>query len=740
MKKFFKGILIVALIIGTALLSGCFMIALKLSKIDLDLEKLEVNQFQIEVFDQNDKKVDFAVMMQRTSNHDPLPEHVKNAFIAVEDKRFYQHNGIDMKRIFAAIWKNFKERSFSEGASTITQQLIKNTHLTSEKTISRKLKEIALSLKLEKQLSKDEILDRYLNIIYFGENTYGIDAAALTYFGKTPQELTVDEAACLAGLLKAPSRFSPLQNYELCKNRRDIVLYLMKEQGYLTDSDYQTAKRKSIRLSTNEAQNFASSYIKEAFEEARDILKLDEKDFYSSRLRIFTHLKTDAQSWLEEAIFNPILVPNDEDIGVSALSLNNLTHGIEAFVSKESFVSLKTRRQPASTVKPLLVYGPALELGYISPCSPLLDEKVDYSGYIPKNADGKFHGFVSARQALSKSYNIPSVKLLNTIGLNNAIRFGKSLKLNLQEDDASLAWALGGIKNGISSFELAQSYSSIANGGTIAEISMIRQIENVRGDVLYCFQPDEKRVFSESTSYLLTDMLKTTVSDGTAKKMNDLKLDIAAKTGTNGDENGNLDAWCVSFTPLSTLSVWFGSKDSTCKMENSIKGSTLPCLFSKAFYQACKDDERGFSFQMPSGVNRVKIHKESYENDQKILLCPDRADGFFEIFNSNNVPLRFPKSRSKLNSFSTVINDSIAEISFKTDFVDDYFLYILTKEKRELIKKGVSEVGINKILIDKLPKEMPFYFQIEFDKEEKEIGPFFFEEQPDESWLNWFEN
>jgi len=294
MKKIIKGALVVFLIM--ALMLCAFFIYFQIITAPYKLDKNKLISF-VETASFYDDK-DNLVLLDGSSNNytkiTNIPDHVKNAFIAVEDKRFYNHNGIDYKGLFRALINNIKTSSFKQGGSSISQQLIKNTHLSSEKTLKRKLVEIKLTLDLESRFSKDEILEKYLNTIYFGENCFGIEVASRKYFNKSPNELTVSEGALLAGVIKAPTIYSPFNNKEKAIKRRNVVLDLMEQQGYLTKSQLDNAKNESIWFYEHAETNVFTSYLKKAQSQAEKILELSP--YALSQCKIYTYLNQEMQN------------------------------------------------------------------------------------------------------------------------------------------------------------------------------------------------------------------------------------------------------------------------------------------------------------------------------------------------------------------------------------------------------------------------------------------------------------
>lgn len=533
-----------------------------------------------------------------------LPKHTVSAFIASEDRTFYKHNGLNYKRMLKAAYKNVISRSFKEGASTISQQLIKNTHLSGDKTISRKLKEIRLTKKLEKKYSKDEILEMYLNTIYFGHNCYGLQSAAEFYFDKKAEDLTLEESAVLAGLLISPNNYSPFKNPEKSRARRNIVLKAMNDCKFITPSEYlQSCKSPiEVRQSNNSFGN--GDYINAVFDELETI----DLNFYdiSSGCKIYTNLQPDLQKFIENLDY-----PCDNSVFIS-------TSGGKVVAYKSTLGAIK--RQPGSTIKPLAVYAPAIEEKLISPHTKILDEKIDYNGYSPSNSDNKFHGYVPAAECLSKSYNIPAVKILNSLTLDKAEEYLKKMNITLQDGEKNLSLALGGMNRGLTIKQIADCYTQFANSGKYSDSQFITKIENKDGKLLYEAAPFVNRAFSEGTASLMNEMLTETSKSGTAKTLRNLPYAVASKTGTCGNEEGNTDAYSVNYTSKHTIAIWLGDKNNK---RLNITGGNQCCgialkilnkLYSQSFPQKLETDK---------GTKTVGIDAELYYNSNKTEI----ADG-----------------------------------------------------------------------------------------------------------------
>ncbi len=618
-----RAAIVLASIFGVAgaLLLALFFAYLGITAgVRLDPEKLTLDTACVRVYDIGGDPMETAE--RESVSIRSLPAYVPNAFVAVEDKRFYTHNGMDYRRIAKAMLKNAASFSFREGASTISQQLIKNTHLTSDKTIARKLKEMKLTRALERRYSKEEILELYVNSIYFGHNAFGIGSAANFYFGKDAEELTPAESAMLAALVRSPNTYSPFKNPEKCLGRRDFVLSLMLKQGYITTAQYAEARKTPLpALPTESSRNV---YLSRVFEELSAIFPEAGSGELGS-LKVYTAFDKNLQNELESA---------EVSSDYCAVVLDNRTHAVKALHSTCG----TPKRLPASVIKPLLVYAPAIEENLISPATPLSDERTDFGGYMPDDCDGASGKYVSARYALAHSVNIPAVRVLNALGCDRACSYLEKLRLPVEEEDRTLALALGGMKEGFPLPALAEAYAAFANGGCFAPFSTILRVESESGKVIYNYRPQKTRVFSDETCALINDMLKTAAKEGTAKRLACLPFSVCAKTGTAESKNGNTDAYTVAYTAEDAVAVWLGNRDNS---PVDATGGGLPANIALRVLKALYADGAPQEFPACGGVERVAFDRLSYENDHKIVLSDPLApvgENLYELFRKSAMP------------------------------------------------------------------------------------------------------
>ena len=648
MKKFVKNFVLITFFVGLTIffaLGGYILsIFLKNRNIPLNMASIITPQTSICVVDEDGKTINEQnTYSKKYTKLREMPPHLYQAFISIEDKNFYTHKGINLPRILGATVQNIKNKSFSQGASTISQQLIKNTHLSSEKTINRKVKEIILTKKLEKKLSKEEILESYLNVIYFGNNCYGITEASNYYFSKSPKDLNLTESATLAGIIKSPSKYSPTSNPKECKLRRNVVLKEMTKDKKISEEEYENLAKQDIclKISSREKNNL-NTYSENAIDEAISILHLPAKQIALAEFKIHTYQNQNLQKKLENAISSTS--PSSD---FSGIVIDNASHGIKAYTGKGILKTIDVKRQPGSCIKPILVYAPALNEDIISPETQILDEKITIGEYSPENIGGKFHGYISAKEALSKSINIPAIKILSYTGINKAKKYAQNMGFEFDKQDNSYALGLGGMTYGISLKNLANAYSTFANQGNFCQARFVSHITDKDGKIIYKNIPTEKRVLRKDTCYLMTDMLKETAKNGTAKKLNSLGIEIASKTGTVGKKGSdkNLDAWNISYTPELTFGVWMGNLDNS---PISIAGGNQPT-------QACKNFFEGFEnkpFEKPNEVVEKEIDLTELEQNHRVQLASPFAPQRYKktcLFSRFNLP---PTSKNFLSETS----------------------------------------------------------------------------------------
>ena len=553
------------------------------------------------IYDRTGKILLFDLHQDIRRTYVPLSEisrHIKNATIAIEDDEFYNHKGIRPLAIVRAVFANLKTGSYSQGGSTITQQVVKNALLTRKKTISRKVKEWILAVKLDAQKSKDEILEMYLNDAPYGGPIYGVEEAARYYFGVSAKDVSLAQAAYLAALPQRPSYYSPYgPNRDKLEQRKNLVLKKMLENGFITQKEYEQAKNEQVEFTEYGDKNIKAPhfvfYIRNYLEE-----KYGAEALYKSGLRVITTLNYDLQKEAEKIVKEYALLNEKkfkaQNSAMVAIDPNN--GEILAMVGSRDYFDEKidgkfnvttALRQPGSTFKPI-VYSLAFEKGY-TPETILFDLKTQFSlscrpdefkmgdgCYAPENFDGKFRGPMTIRNALAQSINIPAVKTLYLVGIKNALEHAKKMGITSLTKPANFygfSLVLGGGE--VSLLELANAYTAFANGGIVYKPKGILKIEDSSGTVLEDSMPEGKRVISSQTAAAIADILSDNTARAPAYGVNsplffhDRK--VAAKTGTT---NNFKDVWIIGFTPDVVVGAWAGNNDST-PIENKFAGYVL---------------------------------------------------------------------------------------------------------------------------------------------------------------------
>ena len=628
----------------------------------LDLSKLNAAG-ATEVFDVHG---DRAGTLQGRENRrwvpqERVPEVVQEAFIASEDLRFYRHNGVDVYRLFGALWNDLRTMSFSQGGSTITQQLIKLTHLSSAKSLSRKAQEIALALKLEKVMSKQQILEAYLNTVYFGHGAYGIEAAANVYFDKGADALTVAEGALLAGIIKAPSTYAPHLNPDKSMQRRNGILNIMAENGFITPEEAERAKAEPIQLSEEQDDSRQYAWYMDAvLTEATEALHLSGDDVLSGGYRIMTGLdpgmQTAAEALFEDADRFPAAASDGTPVQAGLIALDNLTGEVRAVIGGRRYdVALglnhatQIKRQPGSAFKPISTYAAAIDAYGFVPSSTVEDTPRTFDGgYAPRNAGGNSYGTVTLREALSRSLNIATVDLADLIGTEALRQYAQRFGVKLSDRDVNLSLALGALTVGVSPETLGAAYCALGNGGLRVEPHFIREIRDNTGKVVYRAPERHERAVQDSTAYMLTDMLKTAARSGSARALRESGVPVAGKTGTvsESDGRGTRDIWTVAYTPELATAVWMGfdAPDASHVMPASEGGSGYPARLCAAFYKAVSGALSGRDFKKPKSVRTALVDKVSLEQEHRALLVTEATPAEYaepELFHADDVPLTY---------------------------------------------------------------------------------------------------
>jgi penicillin-binding protein 1A len=498
-----------------------------------------------------------------------IPQSLRDAIIATEDRRFYSHFGIDPIGIARAVYSNYRRGRIVEGGSTITQQLTKVLFLTPDKSLDRKLKEAALALELERRYTKDRILEMYLNQVYFGNGAYGVEAASRTYFGKSVTELTVKDAALLAGLPRAPSTYSPFEHGDAAKRRRELVLRRMVDYGALKEPDAKKLARSDLGLIPPERRRTTGQYFLEFVQQTLEA-KYGADMVFKGGLNVYTTLNPTMQLAAEQALREGLKAlegrsksakPGEHPEG-AIVTIEPQTGYVRAMVGGYDFFrsefnrAVQARRQPGSAFKPF-VYIAALESGF-TPASRVDDAPVSYAigpngqSWKPDNYDRKFRGSTTLQQAIEESVNVVTVKLQEQIGLNRTVRVARRFGIS-SPLDVNLSLALG--TSDLNLLELTSAYAALANQGAWLPPTTIRYVTDAQGKLLEEHLAEPKDAVSPETAYVITHMLRGVVERGTGHAAKALGRPIAAKTGTTNDYS---NAWFVGFTPRVATGVWVG--------------------------------------------------------------------------------------------------------------------------------------------------------------------------------------
>jgi len=587
-----------------------------------------------------------------------LPRHVADAFLAAEDLRFYKHPGFDITRILGAVVSNVRSGGFDQGASTITQQLVKLSHLSSQKTIARKLEEVWLALQMEQVYTKDQILDMYLNYIYFGQGAYGIQAAAEVTFGVSAAELSPAQAAALAAAIKAPSAYSIQSSPENNKERREYILAVMRDEGMLTPEEYTAAMQETLSpIRSTAVQTEYGWFVDAVLDEAELQLDVSAEMLLAGGYRIDTTLDPDMQTILDKQFESSSVFPaNAKDgtiVQASAAAVDTATGAVRAIVGGRQYETRRglnrathLRRQPGSALKPLAVYAPAIEYAGWTAASVILDEPTAFGSYKPRNAGNAYYGNVTLRAALKNSLNIPAVKVIESIGVGTARRYLTAVGIELDDRDWNLSLSLGSMTYGASPVQMAAAYSPFANGGTFYAPYFIERITDRDGVVVYQHQDSGTRVLSAQNAYLMTHLMQTVISSGTGTRLNSAGVQVAGKTGTvNMVGGGNRDAWMNAYTANLSVAVWMGydEPDDTHRLPNSVSGGTNPASLARNFLKAYYTGRSKPTFKKPGGLVSVTLDKKAIEwRGEPMLataLTPD-AYKFSEIFLEGTQPTK----------------------------------------------------------------------------------------------------
>ncbi len=666
--------------------------------IDINLSNIATSVCKI--YDNDGKLISGTDLNNDYVKLEEVSPYLIKAFISIEDKNFYKHNGLNYLRIAKAMFNNIIAGDFVEGASTISQQLIKNKYLTNEKSISRKIKEMYLTLKLEAQEDKDTIIESYINTIYYGNGAYGISNATHRFFNKKPNELSIGECATLAGIVKSPAKFSPVNNYDNSKSRRNLILKEMFKDNVITEEEYFNAKNEELVLNVQELKTFNNLdlYSKKAIQEASEILNICKYEILSNGYNIYTYQDNELQEILDEVVNDDNYYQKNEYGNIAdnlSIIMDNETSGISA-VSGRSIYDLTTfKRQPGSLIKPILVYAPAYEEKLIYPCSHILDEKITIDNYSPHNVSNEYYGNISVRDSIAKSLNIPAVKLCNEISVDKCKKYAEKAGIKFTENDNGLAVALGGLTEGLTLEEITNAYTPLSNAGKYQKYGFIKEIKSPQNLSLYTRDMSKSNYCSQDTAYLMTENLIYASKNGTSKKLKNLDFEVASKTGTVNVKNSNYntDAYSLAYTSKHTTSTWLGnySMDEKFNLNGNNNGGTFATEIIKNILEKIYAESTPNNFEIPDTIISLPIDSLSLKNNNEIMLgynTPPRYQQY-EIFSSDNIPTVQSNYYQEIpDSALTVSNcNNSVNITFKAVDYFDYYLYKTYNNKDILLEK-----------------------------------------------------
>lgn len=638
-KKMIKRIFLILVTIGMiGLLAGVGTFAYYISDAPKLDESLLKDPIASKLYDKDkDLLAEVGLENRDFVNYEEIPKLVEDAFLATEDSRFYDHHGVDLLRLGSAVISNITSGFGSQGGSTITQQVVKRSYLKPEKTVKRKVQEMWLSIQLERKYTKEEILEMYVNKIWFANNANGILTASKTYYDKELADLELHQVAMLVGLPQSPSNYDPYVYPERAKERRDIVLHLMNKHGYITDAEMKAAQDKGIEdgLQPKDTSQIDTTpydaFIDQVIEEVQ---AMGDYNIYTDGLEVYTTIDKDAQDYVFTMLNSDEVIsyPNETlQAGITLLDtqtgeIRAIGGGRNTTVKRGWNYATDTKRSPGSTIKPIVDYGPAVEYLNWSTYQQIVDEPYTYSdGTAIKNAGGSHRGAVTIREALARSLNIPALKTLQKVGLEDAKKFTNDLGINFTNDNTIVESSAIGAGVEISTLELAGAYSAFGNGGKYTTPHSVTKIvlpdkTEIKNKIAV------EAVMKDSTAFIVTDMLKDVLTEsyGTGRLANVPGLPIAGKTGStnftpaevakyNIPSSGVKDSWMSGYTTNYTVSVWAGYSNNSEKEFDYLGASSqkIPKYIFKNLMEYMANDEPTADFEQPDSVVKVGIIKGS---------------------------------------------------------------------------------------------------------------------------------
>ncbi len=617
---FFFKLGFVFCVIATIIITGAIIGVVKgfSEKIPIISESSYRPNLTTQIYDCNGKvlaKLHAEENRTRILSSKEIPDNMKHAVVAIEDERFYQHYGIDIVGIMRAMVSNIKAGGVKQGASTLTQQLVKNAFLTSEKTFKRKAIEAMMAFQIERKYSKDEILTLYLNEIYFGHGAYGLAAASEIYFGKTdPKDMTICECAMLASIPKSPTKYEPVKHPKENKERRGLVLSKMVELGFITPAQYEEAKNEEPVIVDKKEDEIKAPYFT-TYVRDRLLEKYGANVVYNGGLKVYTTIDMELQEYAEQAmassaifIQNPI--DKEPDLNGSLICLNPKNGHILAMYGGRDFNKsqfnrvTQAYRQPGSSFKPF-VYAAALENGSL-PSDTILDEFISYTNpwtkqvWAPRNSDHKFHGYVTLMKALAKSYNVPAVKLIDKLTPAKVIKMAKKMGITAQMEP-NLSLALG--SGQFTPLEMASAYGVFANLGIYCRPIAITKVYDRDNNLLEENNPKAQEVMKSINAAMMCDLLKNALEKGTGYRAKVAGWTCGGKTGTTNDY---IDAWFNGIAPNLVTIVQFGY-DMPRTLGKGMAGGNVCAPVWHDFMEKALTKYPKSDFPIPDGGVRCKV-------------------------------------------------------------------------------------------------------------------------------------
>lgn len=612
-----------------------------------------------------------------------IPKNITDAVLTTEDSRFQSHIGIDPIRLIKAVLVNIRSNSAQQGASTITQQVVKNSLLTSDKSLQRKIQEAYLSLKLENRYSKDDILEMYMNKIYYSDGQYGVKTAAKYFYNKELDQLTLPQVALLTGIPQQPILYNPYDYPKQAKERRDTVLYALLNNDKITEAEYNDAintpitdgiveKTKEERANQHTYNPKFAAYIDQITKELKENQNFENiKDPLSMGLKIYTNLNPELQIYVQDMLDNQSspMKPHASQAAISVLDTK--TGLVEAIGGGKNYkaggynFAVDARVQPGSSIKPLIDYAPGIEYYGWDSQTTFSDTPYQIAGtnFFIQNWDRLYHGTVSMSRALSWSYNTPAVRAFETVGYERAKHFAEKLDIPVTKDEPTTA--IGGNVDGVSTLQMAGAFASFGNKGYFNKPSTIVKVFNANGKELPNIKAEPIKAMSEETAYLMTNVLKGVLtSNGLAPNGKVANFDMAGKSGSSTFDdtayynygidvvNSTKDSWMIGYTTDYTVAVWQGADvlDSAAKALSYDQAKTTQVIMANVMKKA-SDNKVPAAFEKPAGIeskNGVEYAKERNKETDYMYAGSDR-DAVYQAALAQ-------KQRDSRSALTTVFN------------------------------------------------------------------------------------